>query len=73
MKSSCSWTNYFTENARSTSPDMVWESFKLHARMILTSRINRFKTDSVATLDSALSDLSATEGTVCGQPIGRRS
>lgn len=68
-----SWTNFFTENAGSASPDMVWESFKLHARMILTSRINRFKADSIAVLDGPLSDLSTSEQLYVADPSSARA
>lgn len=40
---------------------MVWESFKLHARMSLVSCINRIKVDSADTFDKATAELVLTE------------
>lgn len=48
---------------------MVWESFKLHVRMILTSQINKHKADSAAALDRALCDLSASEQLYVASPF----
>ena len=56
-----SWRTYFSENDGSASPDIVWEAFKLHARMTLTSCINRLKANSSAALDGAMQGLSSSE------------
>lgn len=56
----CIWSPY-GENHRSAPAEAVWESFKLHARMSLTSHINKIETDTADTLDRAVAELSFTE------------
>lgn len=56
------WTTFFfARNVDSSSTAIVWESFKLHACMVLTSRINQFKAKTAAHLNKALGDLSTSE------------
>lgn len=62
------WKTYFSTNDKSAPVESIWESFKLHARMQLTSRINRIKSDSTGALDKAVTELSLTEQTYVNDP-----
>ena len=55
------WKSYFETNTGSASAETVWESFKLHARMSLISRINKIKSDSAEVSDKAMLDLSLAD------------
>lgn len=47
------WIYFFRTNQKSASVGSIWESFKQHARMILSSRINRHKASYKIVLQQA--------------------
>lgn len=55
------WNRFFSENDHSASVTAVWDTFKLHARATLISRINLIKTKSVEALDEAILELTTLE------------
>lgn len=62
------WTRFFTDNEHSAPAPVVWDTFKLHVRAVLTSRINQIKTNSAEALDKAIIELSSSEQAYIADP-----
>lgn len=57
----CEWNHYFRTNDGSAQVGSIWEAFKMHARMILSMRINRHKATSKQLLCQAEDRLNTLE------------
>lgn len=57
----CEWDHYFNINDGTTLTGSTWEAFKMHARMILSTRINRHKVASKQLISQAEEHLHTLE------------
>lgn len=62
------WGFFFNNNAATSSPLTVWETFKIHARMLLTEYISRFRRDSKSGYVQATAQLTELEGRYVTSP-----
>lgn len=62
------WTHFFQNNVDSASMLAVWDAFKLHVRMTLTSHINKIKNDSMVAIEKAVKELHISEQTYMTDP-----
>lgn len=62
------WQRFFNLNATTASPGVVWETFKLHTRAVLSPRISHLKSSSKQTLKGATAQLHLLEESFTTSP-----
>lgn len=62
------WEQCLAINEGTSTPQIVWDTFKLHARMTLTTRINKIKRTSAQAIDKATEDLITAGREYLGDP-----
>lgn len=62
------WEQYLAINEGTATPQLVWDAFKIHARMTLTMRINKIKCTSAQAIDKVTEDLITAEREYLGDP-----
>lgn len=67
------WTQFFETNEGTASPQIVWEAFKKHARMTLTTHINKLKQSSGAAITAATKSLLSAEKAFTEDPTPEKA